>query len=283
MGRGIKNTPDGIEIITPEGAAKAAPKSTPPGKKPGPKGLHTNAGGGNSGPYKEHAAKNAKEKVDKKFGKGDEPPKSLAAPTLLPFENTLAFAFRNSGGKETAINAARLLQDQDIRFKKFVYAYDIATTRDKETITLESLCAAAGLTPADFLAEIVPALWRRSVDIGKITAAIAHPMVVEATIAQSMSPFGTQEKKMLLESIGFLPTSKGITIDNRHQTLINHSVGVEHVPGLPSFEDDGIESSRTIRGDESVGTIPEAKPKLIEASEDILDAEIIEMERAGVA
>ena len=238
------------------------------GRPPGPNGLKET-----------NRAELAEKRAFKRLGKGNESPKRTDSPAILPFENTLAYAFRHAGGKETAINAARLLIDTNIKFKRFVFAYDSANATDKINIVLEDLCRAADMTSGEFLSEVIPALWNRSADIAKITAAIAHPRVVEATIDQSMSPFGTQEKKMLLEASGFLPTSKGITIDNRHQTLIANRGSVEmgNIPGLPSFEDDGIESSRTIRGDASITSI--SAPKAISAPvESIIDAEVEEVE-----
>jgi hypothetical protein len=245
-------------------------KANPPkkGNTPGPNGLKETK-----------RDELAEKRVLKRLGKGDETPKRIDSPAILPFENTLAYAFRHAGGKETAINAARLLVDVNIKFKRFVFAYDSASNTDKQSIVLEDLCRAADMSPGEFLAEAIPALWNRSADIAKITAAIAHPRVVEATIDQSMSPFGTQEKKMLLEASGFLPTKSGITIDNRHQTLIANrggSVEMGNIPGLPSFEDDGIEASRAIRGDASMSSV--SAPKAISApAESIIDAEVEEV------
>lgn len=168
-------------------------------------------------------------------------------PALVPFEATLAFAFRSSGGKETAINGARLVSDP--RFQKIVWGWDEATERDKEVLTLEQLCEAAEITPDEFLGAVLTALWKRSVDIGKLTAIAAHPRVVEATIEAAQSQWGSNDRRMLLDHAGFLPQPKGQTInvgvDARTAVQVNSDVQISK--GLPSFEEDGKKINTAIR------------------------------------
>jgi hypothetical protein len=172
----------------------------------------------------------------------------------MPFEATLAYAFRSAGGKTTAIEAARLLINDDIRFRRFVEAYDTLSEMDKSTIRLEVLCDASEITPSEFLGATIPALWSRNVDIGKLIASVNHPRVVEATAEAALGKFGMPDRKMLLDHAGFLPLPKGqqINIDLSHKTL-NTGVDSREVVGvgLPSFESDGIEIIHAIRGDAS--------------------------------
>jgi len=186
---------------------------------------------------------------------------------------------------ETAIEAARMIESEDQRLKKLVYAYDNATLRDKASVRLEDLCAAADITPDEFLGLIVPALWRRNIDIGKLMHAMAHPQIVEASIQAAKTTWGTLDRQMLHTTSGFLPTKANgpmINIDNRKQTVNANGkvVGVDSgAPGLPSFEQDAIEGAEVLRGDVGKGNvrqIPAPKEsQAVQVPGDILEAEFV--------
>lgn len=245
-----------------------------------PKGLTKRDGDGSAGRNAEAAAVRITEAITKKVFE----PKPLE---ILPFESTLAYVFKGSGGKQTAVEAARMAQEDDPRLKKMVYAWDSATERDKTTIKLEDLCSAADITPDEFLGLIIPALWRRNLDIGKLIAAMAHPQVVEASIQAAKTQWGSLDRQMLHTASGFLPTKAGqqINIDNRKQIVNANGTTVKDTsaPGLPSFEQDAIEGAETLRGDAGSGTTgrkqlpaPRESQAVVVPSSDILDAEPVE-------
>jgi len=189
----------------------------------------------------------------------------------------LAYAFKGAGGKESCIEAARLIQDQDERIKRFVYAYDSASETDKAALVLEDLCSAADIPADELLGLIIPALWKRNVDISKLIAAVHHPEIVEATIQAAKSPFGMPDRKMLHDHMGFLPLPKGqtINIDASRKTLVaGGKVMIEDgAPGLPSFEQDAIEGAQVIRGDAAMGKV--GQKVLGPAKSEVLEAEIV--------
>lgn len=201
---------------------------------------------------------------------------------VLPFEPTLAYAFRSIGGKESAIGGARLLADSDKRFLRVITAYDALSDEDKGKVRLEDLCAGAEITPGEFLGIVTTALWERNADIGRLIAAVNHPKVIENTIEHSASPFGGQDRKMLLEASGFLPTSKGlsINIDNSKKTL-NTGAGTTTITqvGLPAFEEDGVELMTAIRGDQGKALPPPSQKQLVQVpTGEVMDAEIVQSE-----
>lgn len=206
---------------------------------------------------------------------------------ILPFESTLAYVFKGSGGKQTAIEAARMIESEDERLKKVVFAWDGATERDREKIKLEDLCQAADISPDEFLGLIIPALWRRNLDIGRLISAMAHPQVVEASIQAAKTQWGALDRQMLHTASGFLPTKAGqqINIDNRKQTVVaggQGKVSDTSAPGLPSFEAEMIEGAEALRGDAGRDTVghkrlPAAKEsQAVIAPGAILDAEIVD-------
>lgn len=205
----------------------------------------------------------------------------------MPFQSTLAYAFRSVGGKETAIEAARLIQEDDERFKKITHAWDQASIRDKDSLRLEDLCSAADLTPDEFLGAVIPVIYRRNQDISRIIAAMAQPKVLEATIASATTQWGSLDRQMLHQASGFLPTKAGqqIHIDNRKQTLVAGGKVSSVEPGaagLPSFEQDMIEGSKTLRGDAGSTSVSQLRlpaPKEDQAvlvPGDVIDAELVE-------
>lgn len=202
---------------------------------------------------------------------------------VLPFEPTLAYAFRSIGGKESAIGGARLLAETDQRFLRIVVAYDSLSTANKGTTRLEDLCAGAEITPGEFLGLVTTALWERNADIGRLIAAVNHPKVIESTIQHSQSPFGGGDRKMLLEAAGFLPTSKGVSIniDNSKKTL-NTSGGTTTIEsvGLPTFEQDGMELMTAIRGDQTKALPPPTPQQAVlvpspSPALEVLEAELV--------
>jgi hypothetical protein len=147
-----------------------------------------------------------------------------------------------------------MVQDEDERFRRITHAWDEASLRDRDTVRLEDLCAAADLTPDEFLGSVIPVIYRRNQDISRIIAAMAQPKVLEATIQSAQTQWGSLDRQMLHQASGFLPTKAGqqINIDNRKQTVVAGGKVSSVEPGaagLPSFEQDMIEGSKTLRGD----------------------------------
>ena len=160
---------------------------------------------------------------------------------------------------------------------------------------MEDLCAAADLTPDEFLGAVIPVIYRRNQDISRIIAAMAQPKVLEATIQSAQTQWGSLDRQMLHQASGFLPTKAGqqINIDNRKQTVVAGGKISSVEPGaagLPSFEQDMIEGSKTLRGDAGSTSMSQLRipaPKEEQAvqvpgasaereQEEILDAEPLE-------
>jgi len=111
--------------------------------------------------------------------------------------------------------------------QKFVKVWVALGGRDREMLTLEMVCAAAGLDPLKLL-ELVfhEILWQED-KVAALLAKASHPKVVEATI-QSALGGDSGAQKMLLQHANFLPLPKnqlilapGSTFDNRQQSQTN--------------------------------------------------------------
>ena len=191
----------------------------------------------------------------------------------LPFQATLAFAFRGAGGKATAIEYARLAAPIDERFLRFICAYDKLSATDQNEVRLEDLCKAAEILPHEFLGGIAAIAHKYNVDVGNLMAAIHHPEIVEATIESAKSPFGTDDRRMLHTHHGFLPTGKGNTVNVPIQ--INQGAGPAQISqgpltSLPRFESDIRDVAQIVRGDTSASSAQKALPP------PAIDEEIVE-------
>lgn len=178
------------------------------------------------------------------------------APEEIPFIATLAYAFRSSGGKITAINAARLVAKSDPRYATFLHAYDTANETDKKSLTLEELCDASEIPHDEFLGTVTAALWNRNRDIGRLIAVAAHPEIVDATIQAAKGQWGVADRRLLLEQSEFIAPAQGTRINvNTQVNATSNSVAqakggeskVSITHSLPSFEDDGKSINHKLR------------------------------------
>jgi hypothetical protein len=254
LGKGKRRTVITLDPSLPDPEPK---KETKPG------GLHSIPEDYNSSP----------ESAARRLGR---PADSDRTPELLPFEATLSFAFRGAGGRQTAIEYARLAAGNDKRFERFCFAYDRLSSSDQGVIRLEDLCAAAEITPSEFLGGIVTVAYKHNTDVSRLVAAINQPRVVEATIEAALQPFGTDDRKILHTHSGFLPTPRAAQI-NVNATANAAAIaqgGSANGGGMPKFETDIIDVTEAVRGDASsrkvansrqIAAVPERLSEIQEA------------------
>lgn len=186
------------------------------------------------------------ERAKRSLGKLLKPTTSVLRP--MPFDSSLSYAFRMVGGIETAIAGARLVHGEE-RIKKILWAYDQLSERDKRAVRLEDLCAAVEMAPSEFLAYVVPEIYRRGVDMAQLISAVAHPRIVEASVIAAQMSDGFSDRKLLLEASGFLPQKNGLVINNsNNQTTQTAIVAGGHAgSGMPSFENRAMDMGKALQ------------------------------------
>ena len=151
---------------------------------------------------------------------------------------------------DAASKISHLLRESDVLDRVFEYlegseepeAKKILEARRRVSGSLaallpfEAYCVAAGVTTKKAFAVISGEVMDQSAKASALLARSKHPEVVAYTIDQALTPAGSQERKMLHQSAGFLPMPKGnvnvfggLSVDNRVQT--------QNVAVLPPVED----------------------------------------------
>lgn len=239
-----------------------------PGRKPG-SGLKTN----NELTRKSPDA--AAGRLSRRVGR---PSNEDLTPGELPFESSLAFILEPIGGRNVAIEYARLGSANDVRFQRFIHAYDALSISDRKVIRLESLCAAAEMSPPEFFGAIATIAVRHNMDASRFLVAVNHTKVVAAAVEAAQSPFGIEDRKVIFQHSGFLPTSKGTQINvqaNANSNSQAAAVNPGSVSTMPTFETSSKRASELVRGDASTRRLS-APVKELEAPSEIIDAEVVD-------
>lgn len=153
----------------------------------------------------------------------------------------------------TVIAALRLCDDPDAG--KFLDKFDSVSKTDKNYLSIEEICVAAGVVPKRLLELAVSALVEDGQSAGAIVAATFHPRVIRKTAEAALHDDvyydengrlqgggGHADRKLFLTGTGFLPqSSKGaggvfVTVNNQNAQA---NVGVQPVgEGEPEQEGD---------------------------------------------
>jgi len=137
------------------------------------------------------------------------------------------------GGKAGLVELARLSDDE--RVQAVVADYDSLDKCRRQNTRLEVLCEGHGIAAREFLGAVVSAAFDYSTDLSRLIAALAQPRVVTAAVRNAVRQPGFRDREMLLQSSGFAPTPKGISIQTTAVAGAKASAADEKATGLPSF------------------------------------------------
>jgi len=115
------------------------------------------------------------------------------------------------GSRTRVIENMRFSNDAAIL--KFVKAWDRTPECDRKQIPLELFALKAEVEIPVLVGSYVMCMRSLSAQKSALVAMTSHPKVVGATVTQALTPGGSTDRKMLHEAVGFLPTSKGLTIN----------------------------------------------------------------------
>jgi hypothetical protein len=151
------------------------------------------------------------------------------------FKGTLAYAAsRIQGGRTVFMEYARIASQSDERLMPLVEKWDSLSKSDKRYVNLDDLCEAVGIRLGMVVGAVADAAFEYNADVSKLMAAVAHPAVVQATIDSALTPQGVQDRRMLHQHLGFVPTPTGPVFNVSAKAGAMSSVEER---GLPDFEE----------------------------------------------
>jgi hypothetical protein len=115
------------------------------------------------------------------------------------------------GKTAKAIAALRFSSDPIV--ESLLQVYDRLPVGDRDLVPLEAICIKAEVTPPAILGALMICIRQTNGQESALKAMIAHPKIVDATVRYAKLAGGDKDRKMLHESIGFLPTKQGGNIN----------------------------------------------------------------------
>lgn len=171
-----------------------------------------------------------------------------AAAALVPADKQggLAYAARAlPGGRASLMELARLSQHSAV--KVIVEEWDRRSRRGRLSTSLEALCDGAGVSPGDFLGEVVKAAFDHNTDVAKLVMAVNIPRVVQNSVKAALTPKGFRDREMLMQATGIAPRGGGGIHVNTTAIAGARANAVADQGGLPAFERDATLIAQAVR------------------------------------
>lgn len=103
---------------------------------------------------------------------------------------------------------------------------------ERRSLPLEAVAELVGMSPGEFLGEIVRTAFNANLDIGRLMTLIATPKVVQKTIEYAMHKDGHRERDALFKHIGFVPVPQG----SRTSIHVTANAQAAAAPAAGNFE-----------------------------------------------
>ena len=128
----------------------------------------------------------------------------------------LSATFGQPGIVDQAIDALRFSDDPVAT--SFLAVYDAIPVGDRDqllnsSLLLEAVAIKSGVNCNELLGAMIFSFRTAQAQKSGIMAMAEHPSVLRSTIWNSYLPAGVQDRKMLHEAVGFLPTPKGMSLN----------------------------------------------------------------------
>lgn len=181
----------------------------------------------------------------------------------LPGEGSLTLATRYmKGGKKSVIGYIQLAAAEgDKDALTWIHVWNDLGEYERRTITLDDICAASGIKPSVILKAIVGVAFEANCDVANLVAASTHPDVVAASAKHALKKDGIEDRKLLLQHHGFVPTPKGTTINVGVSASANAQAAsaVSADQSVPDFlvDAEAIDSTKTAIQKLIEGTAPD--------------------------
>jgi len=138
------------------------------------------------------------------------------------------------GGKDEFMRQAELASHVDPAVAIVREQWLELSPRVQRRTTIDHICEMQGVDPVHYLYVVGEASHRFHNNAAILIAATNMPSVVSQCVKFAKKESGVQDRKMLFQATGFLPTPEGARI-NITQKNLNKAEVIEQPAGLPSF------------------------------------------------
>lgn len=178
------------------------------------------------------------------------------------------------GGRKTFLEFVQLaMQEGNGPAGEFWNIFMDLTPHERNKVSLDDVCWAAGVQPSDLMGSIVTVAMEFGRDMGNFVAAAMHPQVVRKHIDSALDINGAnpeislKDRHAFLQANKFLPTPKGtgVVINNATSANSQAAAAASAEPTVPSFSDDmrdisrGVLPARLVEDEDGVGPMFEAE------------------------
>lgn len=115
------------------------------------------------------------------------------------------------GKRQEVIAAMRFSGDASI--VEFLKVWDSTPVCDRKQIPFELIALKANVDVNNLVGAYIMCFRSLQAQKSSLKAMAAHPKLVDSTILYAGMPGGERDRRMLHEAVGFLPTPKGLTIN----------------------------------------------------------------------
>lgn len=197
----------------------------------------------------------------------------------VPGVHALSLAVRYiEGGRDRFLGFVQMaMQNGNTHAESFMVVFADLAPSDRLKVSLDDVCAAAGVRPADLMAAVVSTAMEFGTDAGNLVAATMHPTIMHqnvksaARIGGQFADIGFRDRLLHLQGMKFAPTPKGANVHVHANASANAqaAAAVAAEPSVPSFSADLASldaAKRTVQRQLTDGD-PAAAPVIIDMPE----------------
>lgn len=168
---------------------------------------------------------------------------AAAVLVAMPGVHTLSFATRYiDGGRDRFLEVVKYAAlDNHPAAVAWWMVYADLLQSEREIVSFDDVCAAAGIRPSDFVALIVKTAMEQGRDAGNLVAAFMHPLVVKAAAESAQridgagAEIGFKDRERLLQGAGLFPIPRAMSINVHASANAQAASAAKGEPSVPSF------------------------------------------------
>lgn len=167
---------------------------------------------------------------------------------MWPGKGAVEQACRALHGKRDAVLEFIVfgLNNQESVFQKFWSVWGVLTKSDRLIVSLDDVCAAAGLMPSEFMSSLVKVAMQHNADISELTAASFEPRIIRQMAKSALRIGGEYVEVAQRDRMAMMQQKRHIPIPRNAAVQVNvkatanaaAAAAATNEPSVPDFLDD---------------------------------------------